>query len=63
MASHTKSELRAAVHDLIRAAVAAGVRPQASRPDVTPVVAETQAAASVRVFDADAREAHVARAA
>jgi glycine C-acetyltransferase/8-amino-7-oxononanoate synthase len=58
MASHTKSELRAAVGDLVRAATAAGARP----PDLGPSRAPG-ARATAGVFDAEAGEAPVARAA
>ncbi|MDQ6750685.1 MAG: 8-amino-7-oxononanoate synthase [Actinomycetota bacterium] len=60
MASHTKSELRAAVGELTRAAAAGGAHPREQRKVPVP---ETAPIASSRVFDAEAREATVARAA
>jgi len=60
MASHTKSELRSAVAELTRAAAAGGAHPREQRKVPVP---ETVPIASSRVFDAEAREATVARAA
>lgn len=62
MASHTKSELRAAVHELTRAAAAAGVLPHEAEPHVAEVH-EPSVVAAGRVFDAEAGETPVARAA